>query len=130
LGSLVLLLPLHVWWRRRGKPVTPAVATPPASDPPLERWADAGEYRAVATVVAARLRTVLAQRVPGAHPGLDSERVMSALAATRPDWPLDELAELLYQLDDARFGNTTAADVLDLSRTSTAIQQRLQYEAA
>jgi hypothetical protein len=130
LASAALLFPLHFWWRRRGKPVPPAPATPPVEDPPLERWADAGESRAVANLAAARLRAAMAQRVPAAHPGLDSERVIGELAAARPDWPLEELAELLHALDDARFGASSAADVLDLSRASGEMGQRLQYEAA
>lgn len=128
--ALMLLLPLHLWWRRRGKPVPAGRATPPAADPPLERWADAGEYRAVANVAAARLRSAVAQRVAAAHPGLDTDRLLGQLAATRPNWPLDELAELLHALDNARFGKVGSEDVLNLSRYSSAMEDRLRHEAA
>jgi hypothetical protein len=128
--ALVLLLPLHLWWRRRGRPMP---ATPPVfdtPDPPLGRWADAGEYRAVANVAAVRLRTAVAQRVAGAHAGLDTERLLAELAAVRPDWPLDELGRLLRALDDARFGHTGSPDALQLSRSTLALRDRLLREAA
>jgi hypothetical protein len=130
LAALILLIPLHVWWRRWGKPVPVAPATPVIIDPPLSQWADDGEYRAVANIAAARLRAAVAQRVIAAHPGLDTERLLSALAAARPDWPLRELGELLRALDDARFGQVGSSEVLDLSRSSTEMQERLRREAA
>ncbi len=90
LASLALLLPVHLWWRRRGKPVrtAPPGLRPDELEPPLARWADAGEHRAVANVAAARLRAAVAQRVTSAHPGLDTERVLAEIAAARPEWPL------------------------------------------
>ena len=128
--SLALLLPLHLWWRRRGKPMpAPARDSPPA-EPPLDRWADDGEYRAVANISAVRLRSAVAQRVAAAHPGLDTERLLSELAAVRPDWPLGELGDILRGLDEARFGVTPASDALALSRSSVAMRARLLGEAA
>jgi hypothetical protein len=129
-AALVLLIPIHLWWRRRGKPQRVAAVSEPVPDPPLDRWADAGEYRAVANVSAARLRAALAQRVAAAHPGLDTERVLAELAAARPDWPLEELGDVLRALDDARFGLTTSADTLGLSRSSFELRDRLLREAA
>ena len=128
--SLVLLLPLHLWWRRRGKPTRPVLPVPPLAEPPLNRWADAGEYRAVANLSAVRLRSAVAQRVSAAHPGLDTERLLSELAAVRPDWPLDELGETLRGLDEARFGATPASDALALSESSVVLRARILGEAA
>jgi len=128
--ALALLLPLHLWWRRRGKPVPPAMPDVPVSEPPLNRWADAGEYRAVANISAVRLRSAVAQRVAAAHPGLDTERLLAELAAVRPDWPLVELGEILRELDEARFGVASASDTLALSRSSVAMRARLLGEAA
>jgi len=130
--ALVLLLPVHLWWRRRGRPTR---AQPPAVradslEPPLARWADAGEYRAVASVSTARLRAVLAERVAAAHPGLDTERVLAELAAARPEWPLEELGDLLRALDDARFGHTASPDALELSRSTIQLRDRLARTAA
>jgi hypothetical protein len=128
--SGVLLLPLHFWWRRRGKPGPVALPEVRGAEPPLDRWADAGEYRAVANISAVRLRTAVAQRVAAAHPGLDTERLLSELAAVKPEWPLGELGDVLRGLDEARFGATPASDALALSRTSVALRARLLGEAA
>ena len=128
--SLALLLPLHLWWRRRGKPAHAPALDAPAAEPPLARWADAGEYRAVANISAVRLRSAVAQRVAAAHPGLDTERLLSDLAAVRPDWPLAELGDILRGLDEARFGVAPASDALALSRSSVAMRARLLGEAA
>ncbi|MEA2712274.1 MAG: hypothetical protein QOK27_235 [Gemmatimonadales bacterium] len=128
--SLALLLPLHLWWRRKGKPAPAPAPDAPAAEPPLARWADAGEYRAVANISAVRLRSAVAQRVAAAHPGLDTERLLSDLAAVRPDWPLAELGDILRGLDEARFGVAPASDALALSRSSVAMRARLLGEAA
>jgi hypothetical protein len=128
--ALLLLLPAHLWWRRRGKPAPVSIPAPALPDPPLARWADDGEYRAVANVSAIRLRAAVAQRVAAAHSGLDTERLLSELAAVRPDWPLGELGDLLRALDEARFGLESPVDTLDLSRSSTELRERLLREAA
>jgi hypothetical protein len=132
LVAAILLLPLHLWWRRRGKPVRSA-ALPPrpeALQAPLARWADAGEYRAVANVAAARLRAALEQRVASAHSGLDTERVLAEIAAARPEWPLEELSELLRALDDVRFGLMPSSEALRLSQATLEMRDRLLREAA
>jgi hypothetical protein len=129
--ALALLVPLHYWWRRRGKPAPPVpAAVTPLPEPPLARWADDGEHRAVANISAIRLRAAVAQRVAAAHPGLDTERLLSELAATRPDWPLHELGDVLRALDHARFGVVSPSDTLELSRSSTRLRERLLRDAA
>lgn len=129
-AALVFLVPLQIWWRRRGKPVRPVPPSAGLPEPPLARWADAGEYRAVANVAAARLRSAVAERVASAHSGLDTERLMAELAAARPQWPLEELGELLGALDNARFGLITSADALELSRSTLELRDRILREAA
>jgi hypothetical protein len=99
-------------------------------DPPLSRWADDGEFRAVANLAAARLRAAIAQRVPSAHPGLDTGRLLAELAAARPEWPLEELGKLLRVLDDARFGSSGSSQALELSEASLRLRERLLREAA
>jgi len=128
--ALLILVPLHIWWRRRGKPVAVVTERLSLPDVPLARWADNGEYRAVANVAALRLRSALAQRVPAAHIGLDTERVLAELAAARPDWPLEELGDLLRALDDARFGEVGFPDALELSQSTLDMRERLLREAA
>lgn len=128
--ALVLLIPLHLWWRRRGKPMPVPSVPKDFPDPSLARWADAGEYRAVANVAAVRLRATVARQVVGAHAGLDTERLLAELAAVRPHWPLSELGDLLRALDDARFGQVGSPDVLELSRSTLELRDRLLREAA
>jgi hypothetical protein len=132
LGSLALLIlvPLHLWWNRRGPAMLPPPPLSNLPDPPLTRWADDGEYRAVANLAAARLRVAIAQRVPSAHPGLDTDRLLAELAAVRPDWPLEELGQLLSALDDARFGFTGSPQALALSQSTLQLRDRLLREAA
>lgn len=129
--ALLLLAPLHWWWRRRGKaqPLAPTEAGGPAR-PPLERWADAGESRAVAAAATSRLRSVLAARVPAVHPGLDTEAAILELRSARPDWPLDELGDLLRSLDEARFGHVPFPDAIGLARWAGELEPRLLQEAA
>jgi hypothetical protein len=129
-AAALLLAPLHWWWRRRG----PSRARPvlPASGPveaPLDRWADAGESRAVASIATARLRALIAARMPAAHVGLDTESVLLTVSG-RSDWPLAELADVLRSLDEARFGDTTFPDAVGLARWVEELGPRLMAEAA
>jgi hypothetical protein len=132
LAATALLLPVHLWWRRRGKPprAAPSALRPAALELPLARWADAGEYRAVANVATARLRAAVEQRVASAHSGLDTERVLAEVAAARPEWPLQELSELLRALDDVRFGLLPSSEALRLSRSTIELRDRLLRDAA
>jgi hypothetical protein len=128
--ALAVLIPLHLWWRRRGPSMPPVRVPADMADPPLERWADAGEYRAVANVAAVRLRSTVARQVTGAHAGLDTERLLAELAAVRPHWPLAELETVLRKLDDARFGISGSPDALELSRSTLELRDRLLRDAA
>jgi hypothetical protein len=131
LAGGLLLAPLHWWWRRRGapRPVPRTEAGGPAA-PPLERWSDSGESRAVAAAATGRLRSALARRAEGAHPGLDTEAVLAQVAAARPDWPHDELGDLLRSLDEARFGQATFPDAIGLARWASELETRLLRETA
>lgn len=130
--ALAILVPLHWWWRRRGRPERkPAAAVQGGpAQPPLERWADAGESRAVAAVASTRLRLALASRLPGALPSLDTEAVVGHIAEQRPDWPVAELTEVLRELDRARFGTGTWPDAVALARRAADLEPRLLPEAA
>jgi hypothetical protein len=128
--ALVLLVPLHLWWRRRGKPPTASTPVVEVPEVPLSRWADAGESRSVINVAALHLRAALAERVAAAHPGLDTEHLLVELATARPDWPLQELRDVLQALDDARFGLIPSSDAMELSRSTLDLRDRLLQEAA
>ena len=130
--AIALLAPLHWWWRRRGRPArkpTAASMGGPAK-PPLERWADAGESRAVAAAATSRLRATLAARLPGASPSLDTEAVLAHVAETRTDWPSAELGDVLRALDEARFGKGALPDAMGLARWAAELEPRLVQEAA
>jgi hypothetical protein len=130
--AIALLAPIHWWWRRRGQPArkpAPADMGGPAK-PPLERWADAGESRAVAAAATSRLRAALAARLPGALPSLDTEAVLAHVAEQRPDWPMAELGDVLRALDEARFSNGALPDALGLARGAAELEPRLVPEAA
>jgi len=123
--SAVLLAPLHWWWRRRGRPGPQLVeATAVRPDLPLQRWADAGELRAVASAAASRLRGRIAERLPSAHAGLDTEDLLRA-PAVRDDWPLGELGDLLRALEEARFGHSAFPDAIGLARWADELAPRL-----
>jgi hypothetical protein len=131
--AIALLAPLHWWWRRRGRPRPKPSAAEPAGHarPPLERWADAGESRAVAAAATSRLRVALASRVgEPLSPSLDTEAVMTRVAELRPGWPLDELRDVLRALDLARFGDSSVADAMAIANRAEALESRLVAEAA
>jgi hypothetical protein len=130
--AIAVLVPLQRWWRRRGRPAPRPSSGEMASPtkPPLERWAEAGESRAVAAVATSRLRSTLVARLPDALPSLDTEAVLARIAEERPDWPLDELRGVLRALDQARFGNGTGPDALSLARRAMELEPRLVPEAA
>ena len=130
--ALALLVLLHRWWRRRGKPPVQraGLETAGPATPPLEQWADAGESRAVAAAATARLRLALAARLPGALPSMDTESVIAHVAEQRPSWPVTELADLLRQLDRGRFGTGPLPDAVALARRALELEPRLLPEAA
>ena len=114
-GAL-LLLPLHWWWRRRGKPAQRVPATRFEGPPEdvVRRWADAGEPRTVAGVAALRLREAIARKLPSAHTALDTPSVLEEVERNRPDWPREELRSTLLALDGLRFAPTQVATAFDL----------------
>jgi hypothetical protein len=97
--------------------------------PPLDRWSDAGETRAVASVATRQLRAYIAAREPAAHVGLDTDDLLRAVAG-RTDWPLPELGDLLRSLDEARFGQGAFPDAVGLARWADELTPRLVGEAA
>jgi len=100
-----LLLPLHWWWRRRG----PAVAAPapalPRVEPPVARWAEAGEGRIVLDAAVERLRRAIETR--------------------RADAALPDAEALLASLEAARFADRPVADAPELYGRAAALEARL-----
>ncbi|HEY8257902.1 MAG TPA: hypothetical protein VIG08_09615 [Gemmatimonadales bacterium] len=127
--AILLLAPLHWWWRRRGPASGPPPAGPTMRPVPLDRWADAGESRAVAASVTSGLRATIARYAPSAHRGLDTETLLTQLALERPDWPLADVGALLRALDEARFGAGAETDVIPLARGAADVESRLAGSA-
>lgn len=113
-------------WGRRGE-VPGAREAGGAAVPPVDRWAAAGEVRAVAHSAASRLRGAIASAFPPADEALDTERCLRLLADQRPAWPLGELDRCLRRLDILRFGpDDTDADPHALWAEADALAARLE----
>lgn len=127
--GLLLVLPLHWWWRRRGMaPEPPAVSRPPVL--PLARWADLGESRLVLGAATASLRDAIARGLPEATPGLDVAACIARVRSERPDWPADELAEVLGALEEARFTPEAFPDASGLAEWAQGLVARLPGRVA
>ncbi|HEY6948078.1 MAG TPA: hypothetical protein VI297_04600 [Gemmatimonadales bacterium] len=124
--AALVIVPAHLWWRRRGR--APAVApVGPAGSPelPVVRWAEAGEPRAVVGATVERLRGLIVGQIPEARPDLDTDALLTVVAAARPDWPVGELADLLHALDEARFAHGPGIDALGMHRWAGDLEGRL-----
>jgi hypothetical protein len=125
-GTVLVLVPAHLLWRRRGAPVAVQDnAVVPVPDLPVEHWAEWGEARTVIGAAVERLRGAVARRVPEAHEGLDIDQVIATLTEQRPTWPLPEIRELLRALEGTRFAATEPEDAAALYRQAEALEARL-----
>jgi hypothetical protein len=122
--AAALLLPRHLWWRRRGKQFPPRAA-PPIPVMPVEQWAANGETRAVASAAAARLRQAVAANAPEIPAGLEPDALASRIEELRPDWPADQIADLLRAIDHSRFTPGPVADSVGLYRRADELASRL-----
>lgn len=104
LGAALLLIPVHGWWRRRGRPMTAPEESPalPPRELPLDAWMAAGEPRAALAAAAARLR---------------------AAASSHPS---AEAAALLEALDRALFGPGDAASARAMAAEALTLAARLE----
>ncbi len=106
--ATLVLIPVHLWWRRRGRPLQPPAARPAAAraQAPVDAWIAAGEPRAVLASAAARLRESAAR-----HPSTES-------------------AALLQRLEDALFGPGDAGVALSLAEQAFALASEYEGESA
>jgi hypothetical protein len=106
------LVALGAWWSRRRDP-RPAPPPVPAGvlSVPIEEWVAAGESRAVATVVALRLRRIIAETVPAAQSHMDLEACVRAVEASEGGGPAHALLDVLRALERARFSPAAPADI-------------------
>jgi len=112
--------------RRRGRErAEPPGRTSVAVHPPLERWAMAGESRAVASVVAHRLRVRLAGAVPAAGLALGTEECIAVLEAQSSGGPARELGDLLRSLERARFAPAVSGEIARLVERADELREAL-----
>ncbi len=113
----LLMIPSWWLWLRRGRAAA-RTSDPPlaAPEPPLERWIDAGEHRAVLAAATGSVREAVAIRLPEAHIGLETDACIVALLEADTTWDTAPVAALIQELDRARFAPEGADDVLDLYR--------------
>ena len=125
-AAALLLLPLHWWWRRRGRAVPVGVVGPGAiGEPEVERWVDAGEFRAVVSAAVERLRDAIAAALPEASPEIYTETCLAVVEQQRPTWPVAELAELLRAMDEARFAHVPEVDAIGMYRSASELGRRI-----
>jgi len=131
-AALVLLLPLHLWWRRRGPPATAPRrdGAVPLNAAPVDSWSRAGEGRAVLSAATGILRHALAERCPEAHPGLDTAACLTVVRERCPALPSAEFAAILVRLDDARFAPGPEGSTERLFADATALARRLDGDEA
>ncbi|HET8622833.1 MAG TPA: hypothetical protein VFM14_04675 [Gemmatimonadales bacterium] len=103
--AVVLLLPLHWWWRRRGPGMAVAAPELAAADPPVGRWAEAGEGRVVLDAAVERLR--------------------AAIETRRGDAALAEANSLLDSLETARFADEPVPDAVELYNRAARLEATL-----
>jgi hypothetical protein len=108
----VVLVALAAWWSRRRDP-RPTIPPAPATERPvpIDEWVAAGESRAVATVVALRLRQIITETVSDPRARMDLEACVQALQASDRGAPARELVDVLRALERARFSPAAPADI-------------------
>ncbi|MDH3458592.1 MAG: hypothetical protein OER90_17265, partial [Gemmatimonadota bacterium] len=118
-GTVVAAFGILALWtvlRQRRRPLVLPVelATVPPT-PALDLWVAASESRAVAAVVAGRLRSLLSRRLPDAGGHLDTEECVQVVLASDLGEIGRQIASTLRALERARFSPTTPGDLLDVA---------------
>ncbi len=126
---MMAALALTAGWgvlRRRKRTIPAPVAVREVVKPDLASWIASGEPRAVASVVAERLREFLAGVDPGLDRSLSTEECIAVLEQTDADLPVRELTGLLRTLDRARFAPAVASEVEELVRRVDEVMGELE----
>jgi len=119
--NLTILLPVAVlvvatiWGalrRRRGPRPTWDSGGPDMVEPPVERWIQAGEPRAVAALAMARIRERLQELAPETNLAMSNGEVLTVLNEKHPTWPTGDLSDALLSLERASFAPAVASDVM------------------
>jgi hypothetical protein len=119
LGTMVGALGVLAIWvvlRQRQRPLaSPIEQAAVPTVPPVDLWVAAGESRAVAAVVAGRLRSLLSRRLPEAGGHLDTEECVQVVLASDLGDVGRQIASTLRALERARFSPAAPGDLLDVA---------------
>ncbi len=98
--------------------------------PPLDAWVTGGESRAVAAVVAHRLRDALASLIPEAGRHLHAGECIRVIEERNLGEVGRELSDVLRSLERARFSPAAPADVLEVVDDAERVLRALQSAVA
>ncbi len=112
---VVVLLAATIWGvlrrRRRPRPTWDSGGSDVVA-PPVARWIQAGEPRAVAALAMAHIREKLQVLAPETNLAMSNGEVLVVLNEKYPDWPIGDLSNALLSLERANFAPAVAADVM------------------
>ena len=81
--------------------------------------------RVVLAAATSALRDAIAREVPEASTAVDVPQVIAAVRAARPDWPHDEIADVLGALEEARFTPQAFPDSAGLATRAGTLASQL-----
>ncbi len=127
LAALAVGLALWVFYRSRsgGRPSLQGRAEP-SEGPPIDVWVASGESRAVAAVMARRLRDVIADRIPEAERHLHTEDCIRKVLDADSGEMARQVADTLRALERARFSPAAPGDVLEVVDQAESIIAALE----
>lgn len=117
-------------WRRMRRPRPgwdPSGAD--AVEPPVDRWIQVGEHRAVAALAMDRLRQRLHRVVPETTSAMSVSELITELRERHPDWPVTSLRDALSSLERASFAPAVTSDVLGIVHTAEEALRELEHAA-
>lgn len=133
-ASVLTVLAALILWvgaRRRTDPrPSPLGVEGEAVGPPIDAWVTAGESRAVAAVVAHRLRETLARLIPEAGRYLHAGECIRVVEAQDLGEVGRELTDVIRALERARFSPAAPADVLEVVDDAERVLQDLETAVA
>jgi hypothetical protein len=124
LGTVLMLL----WRRRRPAPLSAPEVISTEAHVPLEEWIAAGESRAAATIVALKLRRMIADILPITAEHRDADAYAAAILDEDRTREAEALVAAMRALERARFSPAAPADIHEvIDEAERAVQE---FEAA
>lgn len=133
IAVLIVLAGLSLWVgvRRRTSPRPGPLGVEGADvAPPLDAWVAGGESRAVASVVASRLRDALARLIPEAGRHLHAGECIRVIEERSLGEVGRELTDVIRALERARFSPAAPADVLEVVDNAERVLRALESAVA